>query len=229
MMDSVVAWHPSLADEARSGSSRPLEVTPAARRARRAHAGFQFAVQPGGRAVDLNQVPPIRFLAPIPPIKFLAPTPPRFLSGSPGCRSFPRRNAGLPGSWAVLFLRAKVVHPAGCSLPSPTLSGPDSIAACSYDECFSDADCPANTPCECRDSASSAAANRCLSGSDCRVDSDCGPGNFCSPSQFGQWCGFRYYCHTASDTCLDDSDCVGAGCNFGEHWACGGDCPFGFL
>jgi len=27
---------------------------------------------------------------------------------------------GLPGSWAVLFLRAKVVHPAGCSLPSPT-------------------------------------------------------------------------------------------------------------
>jgi len=24
---------------------------------------------------------------------------------------------GLPGSWAVLFLRAKVVHPAGCSLP----------------------------------------------------------------------------------------------------------------
>ena len=44
----------------------------------------------------------------------------RFLSGSPCCRFLPRRNAGLPGSWAVLFLRAKVVHPAGCSLPSPT-------------------------------------------------------------------------------------------------------------
>jgi hypothetical protein len=111
------------------------------------------------------------------------------------------------------------------------LSGPDSIAACSYDECFSDADCPASTPCDCRDSASSSTANRCLSGSDCRVDSDCGPGNFCSPSQHGQWCGFKYHCHTVSDTCLDDSDCVGAGCNFDEqtgHWACGGDCPFGF-
>ena len=44
----------------------------------------------------------------------------RFVSGSPHCRSIPRRNVGLPGSWAVLFLRAKVVHPAGCSLPSPT-------------------------------------------------------------------------------------------------------------
>ena len=28
MMDSVVAWHPRLADESRSGSSRPLGVTP---------------------------------------------------------------------------------------------------------------------------------------------------------------------------------------------------------
>ena len=27
---------------------------------------------------------------------------------------------GLPGSWVVLFLRAVVVHPAGCGLPSPT-------------------------------------------------------------------------------------------------------------
>jgi hypothetical protein len=27
---------------------------------------------------------------------------------------------GLPGSWIVLFLRAVVVHPAGCDLPSPT-------------------------------------------------------------------------------------------------------------
>jgi hypothetical protein len=44
----------------------------------------------------------------------------RFLSGSPCCRFLPRRNVGLPGSWAVLFLRAKVVHPAGCALPSPT-------------------------------------------------------------------------------------------------------------
>jgi hypothetical protein len=105
--------------------------------------------------------------------------------------------------------------------------GPPLTTACSYDTCFSDADCPANTPCDCRASTASSEANSCLTGSDCRVDSDCGPGNFCSPSQYGQWCGFTYHCHTASDTCLDDSDCVGVGCNFNTqtgHWACGGDC-----
>jgi len=107
------------------------------------------------------------------------------------------------------------------------MNGPAPTTACSYDTCFSDSDCPAKTPCVCRDSASSSAPNSCLTGSDCRVDSDCGPGNFCSPSQYGQWCGFTYHCHTASDTCVDDSDCVGAGCNFNMqtgHWACGGDC-----
>ena len=46
------------------------------------------------------------------------------LSGSPWCRFLPRRNVGLPGSWVILFLRAVVVHPAGCDLPSPLpLSG----------------------------------------------------------------------------------------------------------
>jgi hypothetical protein len=107
------------------------------------------------------------------------------------------------------------------------MNEPVPVAVCSYDACFSDSDCPANTPCDCRDSASSSAPNLCLGGSDCRVDSDCGPGNFCSPSQYGQWCGFTYHCHTASDTCVDDSDCVGAGCNFNKQtgrWACGGDC-----
>ena len=43
MMDSGVAWHPSLADESRSGSLRPLGFTPAARRTRRASSGFEFA------------------------------------------------------------------------------------------------------------------------------------------------------------------------------------------
>jgi len=51
MMDSIVAWHPSLADEARSGSLRPLGVTPAAHRTRLAFAEFQLgfnqALQPG--------------------------------------------------------------------------------------------------------------------------------------------------------------------------------------
>ena len=69
--------------------------------------------------------------------------------------------------------------------------------------------------------------NYCVSGSDCRVDADCGPGGFCSPSQFDQWCGPTYHCHRPSDICIDDSDCIGTGCNFDSqsgHWSCGGDC-----
>ncbi len=54
---------------------------------------------------------------------------------------------------------------------------------CSYDECFSDADCGGNVPCGCRSSASDSAANRCLPTSTCRLDADCGPGVYCSPSQ----------------------------------------------
>ncbi len=40
--------------------------------------------------------------------------------GSPALRIAgvsPRRNEGLPGSWAVLFERAVVVDPAGCKPP----------------------------------------------------------------------------------------------------------------
>jgi hypothetical protein len=99
---------------------------------------------------------------------------------------------------------------------------PGGLALCSYDECFSDADCPANIPCECRDSASSSAPNRCLSGSDCRVDSDCGPGNFCSPSP--AWVDAPCHCHTSSDTCMDDSDCMHLkSCAFdgqNGYWSC---------
>ena len=105
--------------------------------------------------------------------------------------------------------------------------GPLPIAQCSYDECMADTDCSTGVPCACRESATSNLPNTCLAGSDCRIDSDCPAGGYCSPSQFGQWCGFTYHCHRASDTCIDDSDCDGVGCNFDTqtgHWACGGDC-----
>jgi hypothetical protein len=99
---------------------------------------------------------------------------------------------------------------------------PGGLALCSYDECFSDGDCPANIPCECRDSASSSAPNSCLAGSDCRVDSDCGPGAFCSPSP--AWVGAPYHCHTSSDTCMDDSNCMPLkSCAFdgqNGYWSC---------
>jgi hypothetical protein len=41
----------------------------------------------------------------------------RRVTGSPLHRVLPRRNEGLPGSWAVLFVRAVVDDPAGCAPP----------------------------------------------------------------------------------------------------------------
>ena len=101
--------------------------------------------------------------------------------------------------------------------------GPLPSMSCSYDGCFSDADCPANTPCDCRDSTLSQTANSCLTGSNCRVDSDCGPGGFCSPSQ-ASWNELTYDCHTANDKCLNNSDCASnENCVFGQlagYWSC---------
>jgi hypothetical protein len=125
---------------------------------------------------------------------------------------------------------------------------------CSYDACASDTDCPANEPCQCRASASDPTANSCLTGGNCRVDADCGPGGYCSPSQIenfcfcpspalcpdggthcyagqtevpcscGDSCGHSYYCHTASDGCVDDGDCpAGETCNYdtvSARWDC---------
>lgn len=43
----------------------------------------------------------------------------RSITGSPCHRFLPRRNKGLPGSWAVLFVRAVVEDPAESDIPSP--------------------------------------------------------------------------------------------------------------
>lgn len=148
-------------------------------------------------------------------------------------------------------------EPAGCTSDSSCTEGTngrcnssqggpivDCVPSCSYDLCASDSDCPDDTPCLCRDSATSGAANRCYGGGNCRVDSDCGPGGFCSPSLVNQACaclgvpcppdagavcavngvqvpcdcdpcGHGYFCHTKQDTCVDDSDCPsGAACDY---------------
>ncbi len=42
-------------------------------------------------------------------------------TGSPSHRYLPRRDRGLPGYWAVLFVHAVVQHPAGLVLASPLL------------------------------------------------------------------------------------------------------------
>ncbi len=106
---------------------------------------------------------------------------------------------------------------------------------CTYDECFTDSNCPSGAPCICRSSPTDNAANACEPGGNCVVDSDCG-GRYCSPSPVpsDEECGgtgpysFPYYCHTAMDACVDDSDCFvdGSGPPFcvydpqARRWGC---------
>jgi hypothetical protein len=114
----------------------------------------------------------------------------------------------------------------GRCLPA-TLTPLPCAVACSYDECFADTDCPSNQPCDCRQSATDNAPNTCVGGSQCRIDSDCGPGRYCSPSAgYGSFnCGYAYFCHTAADTCVNDTDCDSGRCQYDStagHWHCGG-------
>jgi hypothetical protein len=45
------------------------------------------------------------------------------------------------------------------------------------------------------------------------------------PCACGDSCGHSYFCHTDSDTCLDDADCGSGGtCNYDtvdQRWECG--------
>jgi hypothetical protein len=106
----------------------------------------------------------------------------------------------------------------GRCFPFEGLVGP---GGCSYDECFSDSNCGERTPCLCRSSSADNSANVCDAGGNCAVDSDCGSGGYCSPSM--ETCSSAapevevqdnyagpnpYYCHTASDLCINDSDCA---------------------
>jgi hypothetical protein len=87
------------------------------------------------------------------------------------------------------------------------------ITNCSYDSCSADSDCGVHVPCHCRTSPTDFSNSWCVSGSNCAIDSDCGPGGYCSPSLVGilggcTGCGTGYFCHTASDRCVDDADCT---------------------
>jgi hypothetical protein len=111
----------------------------------------------------------------------------------------------------------------GRCIPTP---GVACAPECSYDTCRSDADCH-GTPCVCRASGADPAPNACAPGN-CAVDSDCGPGGYCSPSGLLDACGLGFYCHTASDACLDNADCTSSeSCTFDTHtlaWACSVTC-----
>jgi hypothetical protein len=110
-------------------------------------------------------------------------------------------------------------------------------AVCSFDECFTDSDCPSGTPCIWRSSSTDDSPNTCVPGGNCVLDSDCGPGGYCSPSPSPMECAGPgpYYCHTSADACTNDADCpaidAGPGMVTGPslcmydlqavHWACG--------
>jgi len=108
------------------------------------------------------------------------------------------------------------------------------LTLCNYDACFTNDDCADAgadvSDCSCRDSAGYG-ANSCVP-ANCRQDSDCGTCGFCSPVTGG--CGdiigvVGYFCHTAQDECLNDSDCNRADpslhCIFdsvkANRWICG--------
>jgi len=87
------------------------------------------------------------------------------------------------------------------------------ICSCTYDACSGDGACATGQTCACHGTPyTGSLGNTCMPGN-CRVDSDCGAKGYCSPAPSTQ-CGAGsatgltgYYCHTAMDLCVDDSDC----------------------
>jgi hypothetical protein len=100
--------------------------------------------------------------------------------------------------------------------------------SCSVDACITDSDCSAGQLCVCANQIGGGGAvrlgNECMT-TQCRIDSDCGGGQVCSPSIGSCSSLLGYYCHTATDECLTDTDCCGTTplCEFDTtkgHWAC---------
>ncbi len=107
-----------------------------------------------------------------------------------------------------------------------TGGGPVGGCTCAYDSCQHDTDCAKGELCLCHDSAYYTGGNTCTKGG-CRVDADCGAGGYCSPSRAGGCGGVTgYYCHSAADECVDDSDCsgkIGTECDYSTsagHFTC---------
>ncbi|MBN8612322.1 MAG: hypothetical protein J0L92_17130 [Deltaproteobacteria bacterium] len=96
---------------------------------------------------------------------------------------------------------------------------------CSYDLCFSDADCDTGEACLCDGTGLGGGGNTCVSAG-CRTNNDCTPGHACSPTfgGCGHYAGFiGFQCHTAEDECTTDADCGPGYCAFDAtlaHWAC---------
>jgi hypothetical protein len=104
---------------------------------------------------------------------------------------------------------------------------------CSYDECESDAGCRVGLACVCRAFSQDTAANFCTLGGNCLTDADCSAPGYCSLS-FDKVCpwvsSWGYFCHTPSDECWTDADCVSQNCTFNviaSRWTCSQSQPCG--
>ncbi len=109
--------------------------------------------------------------------------------------------------------------------------GPVAGCHCAFDACAQDTDCASAQLCACHGSPGMGGNGNSCMPSNCRVDSDCGASSYCSPSVGGCGALQGYYCHTALDTCVDDTDCpqpAGASlpaCNWSAadtRWECTG-------
>ncbi len=118
-----------------------------------------------------------------------------------GCRTDADCTAGMNGR----CLTGSVCSGGPCMVTPPT---------CSYDTCSSDGDCAAGAACVCRSDVGPA-TNDCSQVGNCRVDADCGANGYCSPQPSTRSCADgvapQFFCHTASDECVDDSDCPVSG------------------
>ncbi len=112
---------------------------------------------------------------------------------------------------------------------------------CSYDECYSDTDCPTGDLCLCRDAEEIipdlsilAGTHKptntvCAAAPTCKIDNDCGSGGFCSPSYDPTTGKFTFQCHLPQDECTNDDDCLCPNDNTTDlcffdpakgHWGC---------
>lgn len=82
-------------------------------------------------------------------------------------------------------------------------------STCSYDACFSDADCGSpRAVCLCAEVTGSAprSGHLCVTG-DCATDADCGASGYCRRGPLGK------YCHSPADQCVEETRCgEGRGC-----------------
>lgn len=79
------------------------------------------------------------------------------------------------------------------------------VAACSYDQCFVDADCPPRHACVCGRRGPDASGAHGCSPNQCESDADCASGHYCRRSEWGK------HCQSLHDECV-----VGQGCGPGE-------------